>query len=231
MPSSLKTVLPGALMPKRSMPMTLPAGVPTYFPPEAGDAGFDGDALGAGGGQDAFALYSALWRSKSLEAGQLRRRGLRLAELGGGDHGVLELLNRWLTGWCQRLPVSFLSDVAAFQRAVAAGRPRVSSLMMGRSWRVRMSSVGPSVRRMAAMKGAGGFLGIAGADDVEVRDHAQAADGFHRLVGGAVLTDADGVVGEDVGDGQPGQGGEADARAAQVVGEDEEGGAAAEEPS
>jgi hypothetical protein len=41
-------------------------------------------------------------------------------------------------------------------------------------------------------EGGGGFFGIAGADDVEIRDHAQAADGFHRLMRRAVFTDADG---------------------------------------
>ena len=70
-------------------------------------------------------------------------------------------------------------------------------------------------------EGAGGFLGIGGADHVEIRDHAQAADGLDRLVRRAVFADADGVVGEDVGHRQLGERGEADARAA-VVGEDEE---------
>ena len=46
--------------------------------------------------------------------------------------------------------------------------------------------------------GGGGFLGIGGADDVEVRDDAETADSFHRLVGGAACTDADAVVREDV---------------------------------
>jgi hypothetical protein len=81
---------------------------------------------------------------------------------------------------------------------------------------------------MAAAKAAAVSSASAGADDVEVRDDAQAADGFHRLVGRAVLADADGVVGEDVGDRQLGQRGEADASRA-VVGEDQEGGAAGAE--
>ena len=51
-------------------------------------------------------------------------------------------------------------------------------------------------------KGAGGLLGIRGTDDVEVRDHAQAGDGFDGLVGRAILAHADGIVRVDIDDRQ-----------------------------
>src|ERR1700733_13393693 len=66
-----------------------------------------------------------------------------------------------------------------------------------------------------------GLLGIGRANDVEVRDHAQAHDGLDGLVRRAVLAHADRVVREYVGHGQMRKGGEADARA-HVVGEHEE---------
>ena len=47
-------------------------------------------------------------------------------------------------------------------------------------------------------EGAGNFLGVGRADDIKVRDNAEAGSGFHRLVGRAVFSDSDRVVGEDV---------------------------------
>ena len=46
--------------------LTLSANV---FPPEPGDAGFDSDALGAAGGEDAFTILGAL-TFKAFKAGQ-----------------------------------------------------------------------------------------------------------------------------------------------------------------
>ena len=64
------------------------------------------------------------------------------------------------------------------------------------AWRLRASKRRAVGALQGGGEGAGGFLRVAGADDVEVRDDAQAGDRFDGLVGGAVLTDADGVVGE-----------------------------------
>ncbi|CAM5581502.1 hypothetical protein SCYAM73S_04252 [Streptomyces cyaneofuscatus] len=67
----------------------------------------------------------------------------------------------------------------------------------------------------------GGLVGVGGPYDVEAGDRAESGELFDRLVGGAVLAEADGVVGPDVGDRQLHQGGEADGRA-HVVAEDQE---------
>ena len=61
-------------------------------------------------------------------------------------------------------------------------------------------------------EGARRLLGIGRADDVEVRDDAEARDGLDGLVGRAVLADADAVVREDVDDRQVAERGEADRR-------------------
>ena len=69
-----------------------------------------------------------------------------------------------------------------------------------------------------------GFLLVAGAPDVEVGDEAQRGDVFNGLVRRAVFTESDRIVGEDVGDGQFHQRGEAYA-VTHVVREDKEGAA------
>ena len=71
--------------------------------------------------------------------------------------------------------------------------------MGGRSCRVRMSAVGPSVFLSAALW-PGRFQGVGRPDDREVRDAPQAHEVLHGLVSGSVLAHADAVVGEDVDD-------------------------------
>ena len=56
----------------------------------------------------------------------------------------------------------------------------------------------------------GDFVGVAGADDDQAGDGAEGGQVLDRLVGRAVLADADGVVGEDVDDGDFHDGREAD---------------------
>ena len=68
------------------------------------------------------------------------------------------------------------------------------------------------------------LVGVGGADHVEAGDGAQGGEVLDRLVGGAVLAEADGVVGPDVGDRRCHQRGEPDG-AAHVVGEGQEGAA------
>ena len=72
------------------------------------------------------------------------------------------------------------------------------SLRIGTAWRESASSVGTVGALERGGERAGGLLGIGGADDVEVRDDAQAGDRLDRLVRGAVFADADAVVREDV---------------------------------
>ena len=111
-------------------------------------------------------------------------------------------------------------DVAALERALAAGggAGEAEEREILTAEREQRGAVSAAEGRG---EGGSGFFGVGRADDVEVRNDAEAADGFDGLVSGAVFTDADAVVREDVGDRQFCQGGEPDARAA-VVGEDEE---------
>ena len=69
-----------------------------------------------------------------------------------------------------------------------------------------------------------GLGGVGRAPDVQARDQAQAGGVFHRLVGGAVFAQADGVMREHVDDAALHQRGHAD-RVAAVVAEREEGAA------
>jgi hypothetical protein len=67
-------------------------------------------------------------------------------------------------------------------------------------------------------KRAGGFLRI-GANDIELRDHAQSTDGFDRLMRRTIFANADRVVREDVDVRQLRERGEPDRRPA-VIRED-----------
>ena len=113
-------------------------------------------------------------------------------------------------------------DVAAVEDAGAAGLDR-DVVEDGHGLAREREERGSVVAAEGGGEGAGRLLGVAGADDVEAGDHAQAGDRLDRLVGGAVLADADGVVGVDVGDGQLAERGQAHGRAG-VVGEHQEGG-------
>ena len=60
--------------------------------------------------------------------------------------------------------------------------------------------------------GFGGLGGIGGPQHDQARNRAQAGHLFDRLVGGAILADADAVVGEDVNDPQLAERSQADGR-------------------
>ena len=72
--------------------------------------------------------------------------------------------------------------------------------------------------------GLGGLVGVGRADHGQAGDGPQGGQLLDRLVGRAVLAQADAVVGEDEDHVDAHEGGQADGRA-HVVGEDEEGGA------
>ena len=71
--------------------------------------------------------------------------------------------------------------------------------------------------------GLGDLVGVGGANHVQTRDRPQRGELLHRLVGRAVLAEADRVVREEMDDRQLHQGGEPDRRA-RVVGEGQVGG-------
>ena len=70
-------------------------------------------------------------------------------------------------------------------------------------------------------KSPGGFLRVGGTNDIEIRNHPQAGNSFHRLMGWAVLADADGVVRVEINDRQLRERGKAHRRT-RVIGENEE---------
>ena len=86
---------------------------------------------------------------------------------------------------------------------------------------MRTSPAGRSVCSRIGLPAGGRLVGVGRADDVEARDRAQRGEVLDRLVGRAVLAEADGVVGPHVGDRQAHQRGQPH-RAAHVVGEREE---------
>ena len=165
------------------------------FPPETGDAGFDGHALGAGGREHAFTILGAL----AVEAFHARHGDDADAGLAFGTfNGPLNFRTGGDDDGFER--GRFLhEDVATFKRAFTASRGAGSALM-----RQVLTAEGEQGRAVIAAEGGGegggGFFGIAGADDVEIWDDAQAADGLDGLMRGAVFTDADAVMREDVGD-------------------------------
>ena len=95
---------------------------------------------------------------------------------------------------------------------------------MGRFCRLRQSPAGRSVCSRIVRQAQVVSLASAGPHDVEVRDRPQRGQVLDRLVGRAVLAEADGVVGPDVGDRQLLDGGHADG-GPHVVAEHEEGAA------
>ena len=117
-------------------------------------------------------------------------------------------------------------DVAAFGDGFAR---RLTAFLFGQVLSAERKDGRRGLVERAA-PGDKGFLLVAGAPDVQVGDEAQRGDLFDGLVGGAVFAEADGVVGEDVGDRQFHQRREADA-VSHVVGEDEEGAAVGAQPA
>ena len=100
-------------------------------------------------------------------------------------------------------------------------RPVRSSV--GRFWRVRTRPVGPAAAQDLA-PGHGGLVGVGRAHDVEAGDRAQRPEVLDRLVGRAVLAEADRVVRPHEGDAALHERGEPH-RGAHVVAEHQEGAA------
>ena len=74
---------------------------------------------------------------------------------------------------------------------------------VGTFCRVRHSPAGPVGVLEDRAPGGDRLVGVGRADDVEAGDRAQRREVLDRLVGRAVLAEADRVVGPDVGDRQP----------------------------
>ena len=90
-------------------------------------------------------------------------------------------------------------DVRARGDALGGGEARDRS-KVGTFWRVRQQAGGPVGVLEDGPPGDGRLVGVGGADDVEAGDRAQRGEVLDRLVGRAVLAEADRVVGPDVGD-------------------------------
>lgn len=115
-----------------------------------------------------------------------------------------------------------LDDVAALEGAVALhvlGRVELGHVLAGQDERGGAGGLGDRV----GVRGRG-LVVVGGAHHVEVGEDAEARDRLDGLVGRPVLAHRDRVVGEDVRDGELGEGRDAHGRA-HVVREDEEGGA------
>jgi hypothetical protein len=130
---------------------------------------------------------------------------------GGDDHG--------LGGALQADFGRLRQHVAALADVLEAGLGRVRQVLARQQQRGR-----PAVVLQRDRPGDRGFRRVAGTPDVQVRDQAQAGGVLDRLVGRAVLAQADGVVREHVDDAPLHQRRHAD-RVAAVVAEGQEGAA------
>ena len=95
--------------------------------------------------------------------------------------------------------------VGGRQVSPSASSPRGKT---GTFCRLRQSPAGRSVFSQDRRPARGGLVGVGRPDDVETGDRPQRREVLDRLVGGAVLAQADRVVGPHVGDGQAHQGGQ-----------------------
>src|SRR5690625_4923487 len=204
------------------------AGVADDLVPALGDGGLDGDARLDGGGQHRL-LVGVVLLGEPLAARHRHHPGghaLRLQRLArlerdvhlgaGGDEDDV------------RAAAGGLGEhVAAARDALGAGQ----DVTLGRPLTPRgVGDVLPgedeSGRAVGALQdgapGDGDLGGVGGPHDVEAGDRAQRGEVLDRLVGRAVLTQADGVVGPHEGRGDPHERGEPHRRA-HVVGEREEG--------
>ena len=140
--------------------------------------------------------------------------------------------SRASTAICTSEPVA-TRMTSGRRRRCRAGRSRPGrrrrrvGVAVGAARERRDVLAGQAERRRAAgvledrLPGGDGLVGVRGADDDEAGDRAQRGEVLDRLVGRAVLAEADGVVGPDVGHGQLHDRRQPDRRA-HVVGEDEE---------
>ena len=194
------------------------------FPPEGGDASFDGDAGAAGGWEYGVAVSEGLG-IEAVEAGDADDADA-ITEGLGGDDSVLDFGSSGEEDGFERTGF-FNEDVSALEDALPSGFWG-GLIEHGNGLATEGEESGAVGAEESGGESAGGFFGIGGADDIEIGDDAEAADGFDGLMSGAVFADADGVVGEDINYREAGEGGDANGAAA-VVGEDEECGAAGAE--
>eukprot|EP00961_Rhodomonas_salina_P136069 1830923-Rhodomonas_salina.4 len=168
---------------------------PDVLVPHAGHPGLHGHALGARPGEDLL-LVGVRLPVEDVHRGH-RDHAHAVTHGVRGLHRVLHLRAR---GHDDELEVRglLLRDVRALEHAVAARGHR------DRLERVHVLAREDERRRAVhALRGvhvgADGLLLVRGAHDVHVREHAERRHGLNRLMRRAVLADADGVVGQDVG--------------------------------
>lgn len=193
---------------------------PDVLAPKVAYAGFHRHAVAALSGQDGLAIVFAL-AVKAFHAGH-----------GYNAHGVAQFVGCGESqaqfaagGEDDEFQFTFLpaGHVAAFEDAGSAfghgNLVEVGDALTGED------EARGTVRTLnGGDEGGSSFLGVGGADDVEVGNDSKTADSLDGLVGGTVLANAYGVVRPDVENGQADEGGDADG-GAHVVREDGEGGA------
>ena len=125
-PRCSMTFGPGALMPKRSMPTTLPS-VPTYFHQRPVTPASMATRLAQAAGSTLFAVLGAL-AVEALEAGHGDDADA-VAEFSGGGQGVLQFAAAWPAGWspARRFPSSRRSRPGHALAALLHGDGRSSS--------------------------------------------------------------------------------------------------------
>ena len=167
---------------------------------------FHHQALAAGGRQHALPVRGVLLLEQ-FHAGHRHHPHVLAfaAQLGGGLGAELQLG----AGADQdqiRRAVAVFKDVATLGHCGGAGVGLVGHRLTAEDQHGGALAIGHG-----HLVGTAGFVAIAGADHQHVGDRAQAGQGLDRLVGGAVFTQADRVVGEHVDHAQLTQGREAHA--------------------
>ena len=176
--------------------------------------GLDADA-GAERGREHLVAVGLVLGGEPLAAGHRHHAGrdaLGLELLARGD-GDAAPRSRWPTRMTCGVAVAAVGeDVGAPGDALGRGERLAVEDRQG------LAGQGQTGRPVGVVEdgapGDRGLVGVTRADDVQARDGAQRGQVLDRLVGRAVLAEADRVVGPDVGDGQLLDGGEPDRRAA-----------------
>ena len=162
------------------------------MPAEAA-GGFHHQALAASGGQHAFAVSGVLF-FEQLNAGH--RHDAHVLAFGAQLSGGLGAEFQLGAGADQD---DFWGAVAVFQDVAALGHGIGAGVgLVGHGLAAQEQHGGAVAVGHGHLVGTAGFVAVAGADHQHVGDRAQARQGFDRLVGGAVFTQADRVVGEHV---------------------------------
>ena len=188
-PSSASTRSPGAEAPKRS----IDDGVVGPAVPAERHAGLD--RQGGDLGRQDLVLHLVGLLVEQLPAGERRHLRVRCPRR--------RAARRPPTATCTSLPVatSTTSGSSAGRRTWAP-RARLTPAVPSSTGQVlpREDERGGPVVLDGQAPGLGGLVGVGGPDHPQPGDGAQRGDVLDRLVGGTVLADADGVVGEGVDD-------------------------------